>query len=396
MDSDGNDIEFQFVRAPYIDGRHVNMCMFKVQIPTYGYGTYFIYKDEQNYKPEKRENQFIVSENFIDNGLVRVEFNQDGDVKSYFNKINGKEYCSAPMRAVVCEDKESDTWGHSVFDFNKDIGEFGNAKLEIIESGTLRAVVKATSMYNDSVLVRYYTLYKDSPKLEVKCKIKFREEFKILKLTFPIEVNNPKAIYSMPYGFIEKATDGLEEPAQKWISTDGDDGGVSLINDGRYSFCVKGNEMRMIAARTCAYLDHYGQCQRDRELDFIDMDELELTYSLFYHDSGDFVGTVKEAELLNMPLQLYMETHHKGSLPTVYSGIEVDCDNVLVTVVKESEDGKGYVIRAVECTGKSSMAKFDFKLIGRKFDLDFKPQEIKTIYIPKESGNIKEIMITED
>ncbi len=396
VDSNDNDVEFQIVRAPYTDGRHINMCMFRVQLPAYGYGTYFIYKEEQNYVPAIRDNQFVVTKQSIENSVVRVELDDNGAVKSYYNKLENKEYCAAPMKAIVCEDKDSDTWGHLVFDFNKDMGEFSKPEFKVIDEGTLKGVLKVTTHYNDSELQQYYTLYKDSPKLEVKCRIKFRENYKLLKLTFPIKTENPQAVYSMPYGFIKKEANGLEEPAQKWISVDGDSLGVSLINDGRYSFCVKDNEMRMVAARSCAYLDHYGQNYRDGELSFIDQDEMEFTYALLPHGSGDYTATVKEAELLNMPLTLYMETHHKGELPPVYGGIEIDCDNVLVTAVKESEDGKGYIIRAVECAGKPVMAEFDFKLFDRKFAFGFKPQEIKTIFIPKGTGSVKGVMITED
>lgn len=396
VDSKDNDVEFQLVRAPYTDGRHTNMCMFRVNIPAYGYGTYYIFKDEQNHNAPDFGNQFTVSERTLENSVVKVEFDGNGAVKSYFNKLENKEYCAAPMKAIVCEDEKSDTWGHLVFDFNKDMGEFSKPEFEVIEKGSLRAVVKVTTSYNNSQFEQYYTLYKDSPKLEVKCRINFREEYKILKLTFPIKTENPQAVYSMPYGFIKKEADSLEEPAQKWISVDGNEGGMSLINDGRYSFCVKGNEMRMIAARSCAYLDHYGQEHRDGEISFIDTDELEFTYALLPHESGDYTATVKEAELLNMPLQLYMETHHKGSLTPVYCGIDVDCDNVIVGAVKESEDGTGYIVRAFECAGKACMAEIDFKLFDRKFAFDFKPQEIKTIYIPKGNGNVKGVMITEN
>ena len=395
VDSEDNDVPFQLVRAPYTDGRHVNKCMIEVDIPAYGYATYFIFKDEQNYKPKERNNQFTVTENSIENSVVKLEFNKDGAVTSYINKKDGTQYCSAPMKAVVCEDVKSDTWGHLVFEFNKDIGEFSSANIEILETGTLRAVLKVTSYYKNSKLEQYYTLYKDNPKVEVRCKINFREEYKIAKLTFPINVEKPRAIYSMPFGFIEKEPDGLEEPAQNWMTVSDDKNGVALINDCKYSFCAKGNEMRMIAARTCAYLDHYGQEHRDNEMSFLDMEEQEFTYALIPHKADSYSHIVKEAELLNMPLKLYMETHHKGELPPVYSGIHVDCDNVIVQSVKMAEDGTGYILRAFECESKPVMAEFDFKLLDRKFAFDFKPQEIKTIFIPLEGGSVRGVPLTE-
>jgi alpha-mannosidase len=175
-----------------------------------------------------------------------------------------------------------------------------------------------TSYYGDSKLEQYFTLYKDSLKVAVKCRINFKEKYKILKFTFPMNIENPEAVYSMPFGFIKKTPDGLEEPAQKWIFVNGDNGGVALINNGRYSFCVKDNEMRMIAARTCAFLDHFGQRYRDDEISFIDMDELEFEYALIPHGKDDFTQVVKDAELLNKPIVNfeYMEACFADKLAT--------------------------------------------------------------------------------
>lgn len=389
VDSNDNDVPFQLVRAPYTDGRHTNMCMFEVDIPAYGYGVYYIFKDEQNYKPVERENQFTVTERSIENSVVKIEFNENGAIKSYFNKKENREYCAEPFETVVCDDEKNDTWGHLVFDYNIYKGRFTGAEFNVIENGTLRAAVKVVSHYGDSVLEQKYILYKDSPKVEVRCKLKFNEPYSIVKMTFPMNTEKPRAIYSMPYGFIEKECDGLEEPAQKWISN----GEVALINDSKYSFCVKGNEMRMTAARTCAYLDHYGQEHRDGEMNFLDMDENEFAYELLPYKNLN--EAVKEAELFNTPLALYPETHHKGELPPVYNGIEIDSENIIIGAMKMSEDGKGYIIRAYECEGKSVMAEFNFKLIDRKFAFDFKPQEIKTIFIPLSGGSVRGVPITE-
>jgi alpha-mannosidase len=125
------------------------------------------------------------------------------------------------------------------------------------------------------------------------------------------------------------------------------------------------------------------------------MDELELEYALIPHGKDDFTQVVKDAELLNMPLQLYQETHHKGTLPPVYEGLTVDCENVIVSSLKLAEDGTGYIVRAFECASKPVMAEFNFKLLDRKFAFDFKPQEVKTIFIPLEGGSVKGVPITE-
>ena len=394
LDSDDNEVPFQLIRAPYTDGDHFLQCMFEVELEPYGYGTYFIFKEEQNYQPKPVENEFTVTENSIENSKVKIVINKHtGAIDSYFDKETGKELAASPIaKGVVEDDFHTDTWAHSTFDFNKDIGQFSDAKLDIVETGYLRATIKVTTTYNKSTLTQYFSLWRGSKDIEVRCKLNFNEHYKIAKLSFPMNIENPDAVYSMPFGFIRKPADGLEEPAQGWIAVcekDTNDG-IALINDSKYSFCVKGNEMRMVMARGSAYLDHYGQRSRDNEMDFLDQGEQEFEYILKPCEN-DFTDVVKASEVLNMPLKLYQETHHKGELPPVYSGLKVSADNVLIQAMKYSEDGKSIVLRTFECAGKETEAEIDLKILDVKFAFSWKPQEIKTISIDLETKEVKEI-----
>ncbi len=398
VDSDDNDVPFQLVRAPYTDGGHYLQCMFEVELEPYGYATYFIFKDEQNYKPEPVENELSFGDDFIENSKVKVVFDKHtGEIISYFDKENEKEFAKEPIAGIVVEeDSHNDTWGHNVFDYNKDIGKFSDAKLEVVEEGYLRVTMKVTATYNKSEITQYFSLWRDSKKLEVKCKLNFGEHYKIAKLRFPVNVENPKAVYSMPFGFIEKEPDGLEEPAHGWIDVcDENNAGVALVNNGKYSFCVKDNEMRMVIARGCAYLDHYGMRSRDNEMDFIDQGEQEFEYALVPHDDGNYTDIVKFSEVMNMPLKLYLETHHKGDLPPVFSGMKVSAENVLVQAIKESEDSKGLVLRCIEVAGKETTAEIDFNMIGKRFEMKWGPLEIKTVFIPYNDEEIREIPLIE-
>ena len=398
LDSDDNEVPFQIIRAPYTDGGHFMQCMFEAELEPYGYKTFFIYKEEQNYQPKPVENEFIVTENTIENSKVKIEINKHtGAIDSYFDKELNKELASAPIaKAIIEDDYHTDTWAHSIFDFNRDIGQFSDAKLEIIETGYLRATIKVTTTYNKSTLTQYISLWRGKKDIEVRCKLNFNEHYKIAKLAFPMNIENPEAVYSMPFGFIKKEANGEEEPAQTWIAVceKATNNGIALINDSKYSFCVKGNEMRMVMARGCAYLDHYGQGSRDNEMDFLDQGEQEFEYTLKPCENN-FTDVVKNAEVLNMPLKLYLETHHKGDLPPVYSGLEVSADNILVQAMKYSEDGKKIVLRTFECAGKETEAEIDLKILDVKFKFNWKPQEIKTISIDPETKEVKEILIIE-
>ena len=394
VDKDGNDLPYQLVRASYTDGRHVNKCLFNVDVPAYGYNVYYLYKSD-DYPEVNFESDLEITADTIENSAAKIRINPEtGAVESF--SFNDSDFAAGGLgEVIVCDDEKNDTWGHKVTDYNKKVGSFGGGTLEIVESGPVRATLKSTVKYNNSVLIRYYSLYSGSEKLHVRCILDFDEPYKLAKICFKANVSDPKVTYSMPYGFIEKAADGQEEPCHAWADIHDENGfGLGLINDCKYSFCAVENDLRMTAARSCAFLDHFGQEHRDSEMQFLDKGEQEFNYILVPHFEKQNAALFREGELLNTPLQLTQETHHDGTLEPEYSGISVDKDNIVVTSVKAAEDGNGLILRIIEADGKETAAEIDFKALGKKFTAEFKPQEIKTVRISAD-GEVSEGMITE-
>lgn len=394
VDKDGNDLPYQLVRASYTDNRHVNKCLFNVEVPAYGYNVYYLYKSE-DYPEINFATEFKTNDDTVSNSLVSVKINKEtGAVESY--KYNDYDFAEGALgNVVVCDDEKNDTWGHHVTDYNVDIGSFADGTLEVVENGPVRATIKSVVNFHNSVLIRYYSLYAGDEKLYVRTILDFDEPYKLAKISFKVNVADSKVTYSMPYGFIDKATDGQEEPCHGWADIYDENGlGLGLINDSKYSFCAKNNDLRMTIARSCAFLDHFGQEYRDNEMQFLDKGEQEFNYILVPHFEKKNYALFKESEILNTPLQVTQETHHDGALPQNFSGISVDKENVVVTSIKSAEDGNGLILRIVETNGQKTDAEIDFKALEKKFSLSFVPQEIKTIRIDGE-GKIKESLIIE-
>lgn len=397
LDSEGNIVPHQLVRASYTDGDHVKKTIFEACVPAFGYAVYYTYhRDEQN-DYVQHDTDLIATDSTLENSKVKIVFNREtGAVSSYVLKENGFDFADGDLgKAVVCDDSKNDTWGHKIYDYNIEIGSFGGGMLELLENGPIRATIKSVVKFSNSVLKRYYTLYKNSDRLQVRTVLDFDEEYKSVKLSFKANVNAPEVTYSMPYGFITKQANGQEEPCHAWCDVHDKQGrGLALLNTGKYSFCSMDNDLRMMIARGCAYLDHYGQHSRDGEMEFLDKGEQEFFYEIVPHTEFINGSLYKASELLNNPLQTHQETHHNGSLPQTYSGLEVSEDNVVVTSIKSAEDGNGYVMRIVETDGKKTCNKISFKAIGAEFEAKFNPQEIKTFRIDAD-GVVKECLITE-
>ncbi len=397
LDSEGNVVPHQLVRASYTDGDHVKKCIFETDVPAYGYRVYYTYHKEFADEVSEHDTDLKATDFSLENSKVKITFNKDsGAVSSYIFKENGFDFASGDLgKAIVCDDAKNDTWGHKIYDYNIDIGEFADGTLELIESGPVRATIKSVVKYGKSTLKRYYTLYKNSEKLSVRTVLDFDEEYKSVKLSFKADVDESSVTYSMPYGFITKETNGQEEPCHAWCDVHNKQGkGLALLNNSKYSFCCIDNDLRMMIARGCAYLDHYGQHSRDAEMEFLDKGEQEFIYEIVPHFSFMNAELYKDSLVLNSPLQTHQETHHDGVLPQVYGGIEIDQNNIVVSAIKSAEDGNGFVLRLIEADGKETDAAINFISADVSFKTTFKPQEIKTVRVFSD-GTVKESLITE-
>ncbi len=398
VDHEGNDVPFQLIRATYTDGPHYQKCLFEVELPPMGYRVYYIYRKVEEAVAVPCENDLSATDHSLENSLCRILFDAEtGAIKSYVLKNENREFAKGDLcRAVVCDDSMHDTWSHGMNTFNDEVRAFGGGTLTLIENGPIRATVKSVTKSGNSVLKKYYTLYKYDPKLHIRCEMDVDEEYKLIKLSFPVNVDDPKVVYSMPYGFIEKEANGEEDVAHEWVDMidSATKDGLGIANDGRYSHCAVGNDLRIVAARSCAYLDHYARDYRDDEMEFIDKGEHSFNLVLFPHVGKATAQIDRCGRLLNMPPAVVQETHHDGDLPQEYSALSVDRENVGVSALKRSENGDGLILRLCETAGEATAAAVHFGAICTDLNLNFTAGEVKTLLI-SDDGTAREVPIIE-
>jgi len=392
-DGEGNPVPLQKIRGSQTNQKDIYNTLLFVELPPLGYATYWIFK-EREFPVSEDFTSVLATDTLLENEYIRVEFSaQTGDVTAIINKENGKNILSEPTSNVIIDETDSDTWAHGIFEFSKEIGKFMEPTISLVEKGQLRSTIRVEQKYEDTILRQDYSLLAGRKQLDVSVQMDVRMHHKQIKMCFPLALKNAKPIYSMPYGFIEKEADGLEEPSQQWISATSESGEkFALINNGKYSFSMKGNTLRMLAIRTPGYADHFGE--RDMMMEYTDQGVSEFAYSILpCCDTYDQI--VRAARVLNQPPQHIVETYHKGTLAPSATGIDISCPNVIAEVLKRSENNDGYILRLFEAQGMVS-EKVKIKCLDRDIDCSFVPQEIKTIFIPDESSKpIKECMITE-
>ena len=326
----------------------------------------------------------------LENDWVRLTFNRtSGALSSIYDKTTGRELLASAALAEVIEDYQNDTWAHAKDSLAGTIGAFGGGSLRLVENGAVCAVMRCESHYNDSTLIQDFTLYRDKPDIDVRVRLDWRETFRILKLSFPLKAENTRAVYEIPYGFIEKPANGEEEPGQAWAAVcgeqDGEEASLAVLTDSCYSYCVDGSALKFIAVRSAGWADHFGL--KDQDTLAMDLGWHEFAYSIVPGAALDPAELTRRAAALNQPPIVVRETFHRGELPRTASQASVSCKNVLLNVIKPAEDGEGLIVRLSETANIPAHAQIDLPFANASFEADFKPLEIKTFRVDRSGAH---------
>ncbi|MBC7320949.1 alpha-mannosidase [bacterium] len=395
LDTKNNLIPSQISRPSATTPGGRAKVIFTDKLPPYGYRVYKMISKKHNISFPY---SLTIKENILENDWLYLEIDsKTGYIKRLYDKENNREVFVGDSAIPVVIDDPSDTWSHNVFSFKNEVGRFSNAKLKIVEAGPIKGTIKVESYYNSSKLIQEFILYRTIKLVEVRVTVDWHEQLKMLKLRFPVNVDKPIATYQIPYGFITRPCNGEEEPGGEWIDIGDREYGLSIINNAKYSYDVDSNILSLTILRSPVYAHHI-----PRELDpnedykYIDQGEQEFTYIIYPH-RGDWRegDTVKLAESLNNPPIAFVECKHSGRLPSEQSFISVDRENIIVTVIKEAENGNDIILRAYEASGRETIV--NFKLFDRTWSAVFRPCEIKSFLIPREKDlPVREVNLIEE
>ena len=337
--------------------------------------------------------------NVIESERWRLEIDPErGDIASLLDRHRGRSVFAGPAsRAVVAEDR-SDTWGHGVTHFGRGEPAFDAQRVRLVEDGPLRATIRAESTRpaDGSRLVSEFTVHRDHAPIEVRVTVDWRGRFEILKLRFPVAVDDAVATWETSYGWTERPTDGAERPGQRWVDVSGRAAGISILNDGKYSSDVHGAEIGLTVLRSPIYAWH-DPFVPDAEgvYPFTDQGVATFRYAILPH-AGDWraAGTVRHAMELNADPITVMETQHDGPLPGSAAFVTCDAENVVITVLKRAEVGEALVVRAHEAWGRRTAARIRLERADVEIAAEFGPGELKTFRVEPD-GRVRETDLLE-
>lgn len=338
----------------------------------------------------------------LENRWWRIEFHPtDGHITRLFDRRNRIEVLSKGNVLAAMVDC-SDTWSHGYDEFRVEAGRFGNASLDLIEMGDVRATVRIVSHFRDSRVEQCVTLYREVPHIDCMFRLNWQERYTMLKLGYETGVCAGVATYDIPYGFQVRDTEGFEEPGQQWFDLTGRIAGkpygLAVLNDSKYGFDVRGNVMRISLLRSPAYA-HHDRGRYDSSTPFAIMDQGWQTVRirlLPHAGPWQLADVVRAAWELNEPAFAHVESAHKGKLPTRASFLETSADNVVFSTLKKSEEDDDLIVRGYEITGKPAKTTLRFPQLRKTIETTFAPHEIKTLRINPKLWKAREVNLLEE
>ena len=391
VDEEGTQIPLQTVQSLASSNGRTRL-VFIAELPALGYRTYrLVIREAARTFPDVE-----CSGNTAENRWFKIAFDEKtGYISSLYKKNDGTEYFSGPAAVPVVIEDKSDTWSHGVRIFDKVKGRFEGVSVKRVECGPVKCVIRVTSTYGSSRIFQDFSIYRELDYIRVKTTVDWHEKMSMLKLRFPMQLNYLRASWEIPYGVAQREPNGEEYPMQNFLDTEGANpgletaiNGLPFLNDGKSSGSIAGKEVSMTVLRSPIYANHEPY-QPDENLEYVYVDQgvQTFTYGLYPHDGSweDACTVQRSRELNEKPIALF-ETYHKGELPQSASFLSVSANNVLVTVMKEAEDGSGdLILRLVETAGRACETQVEVHGLNREFTLAFTPFEIKTVRIPVHS-----------
>jgi alpha-mannosidase len=286
------------------------------------------------------DNTLTVTPRLLENALLRVEFNDRGEITSLMDKtVELGELTAGPCNSFqMFRDVPSnyDAWDIDSMYGRMPVPLEEPADIEVLSAGPLVASLRITRKLHNSMMTQVVSLRRDSRRIDFRTTVDWHERHKLLKVAFPVAVHADEAVHEIQFGHTRRPnhqsrpfdSDRFEVPNQKWTALMQVNRGVAVLNDSKYGVNVLGNSIKLTLLKSALAPDMHA-----------DQGRQDFVYA-FYAWKGGFLESdlVREGYDLNAPL---MAAPGDAGTRSLFS---VDAPSVIVETVKPAEDGSGDII----------------------------------------------------
>lgn len=322
--------------------------------------------------------QWLTVGDTVETPFYSLQFNEDGSIASLFDKELEREWTDGDFNKLkIYTDNPGnyDAWDILPNYKDKQIEIKVTEPLALCEQDGESATFKAILSTEKSTWTMLIRLFRRSRGIEVENIVNWNEKHRLAKAEFGCNVLTRKALCDTSAGFIERDTHKnttwqqarFETCHHKWADLAETDGGIAIINDGKYGIGFDNNVMSLSLLRATIRPDVTS-----------DMGMHNFCYMIMPH-SEDAV----KAGINNIAFQY--------NVPLVKADVEYNGNifaPLYLQAMKKAENSDMTVIRLSEQDGKRGRIKLDKKVKllnmleeveGETDIIEYKPFEIITI-----------------
>jgi alpha-mannosidase len=280
------------------------------------------------------------------------------------------------------------------------------SRIVSVRRGPVADTIRLECAFGGSALKQTIVVHHHADLVEFRTRLNWaecgteRDGVPTLRAAFPTTLGASVVRCEVPFGSVDRPANGEEYPALRWAGFSDGRHSIALINDCKHGYRVLGGCLELTLVRS--------PYQPDRRAD---QGSHEFTYALLFH-RGDAGGpeVVRTGWELNTPPVVVPAEPARmdapgdscrrgvscGGVPS--SLLQCTAPSVVVSAIKQAEDGEGIIVRAYEACGSRVLCRFvagmqvhavvetdllerngrRIRTDGYAFNVAFKPREIRT------------------
>ena len=333
------------------------------------------------------DNRIQINGKCVETDVLRVTFDDAWQIVSIYDKANAREVLKAgtignELRVHADYPDNYDAWEWQAYSRDEYKTVTAITSVEVVEDGVRRGI-RLVRPWGRSTITQTLWFCDGEMRIDFETVADWHERHQMLKTVFPVDINSDRATYEIQFGTVERPTHTntswdqarFEVCAHKYADLSDGGYGVSLVNDCKYGHDIHDGVMQLSLLRAPTYPNPEA-----------DQGKHVMVYSLCPH-AGTLAqsDTVRIAYALNNPPVALRACGKASTLPTRFSAVACDKENVLFETVKPAEDGNGVILRAYECRNQRVRATVKTDLPAKAVQLcNLLEEPIATI--PSENG----------
>ena len=382
-DGSGKVYPAQIVYAKPTPPGYTSKVQFIVDnMPAGGYKTFYV----DMTKTGEFKDAIPFADNTFETDFFNVKFDmKTGGIVSLYDKRSKKEFVREGGQLNTLEmSLEDKKGGMKSWTINKIVGQekvTHVASVKVIENGPVRACIETVKTWGKSRFIERTYIYRAYPRIDYDMEVRWLEtgsdstDSPMLRAIFPISMENSKFYSQVPFDVVERPVDGKingkdapawqksqsntygvspeindgqEVPAQKWVDITDCKVGIALLNKTKYGHSYHNGDLRLTLMRAAGDPDIYPN-----------LGKFNISYSLFPHEGDWKNGVWAEGDNFNVPVYAaeppslaLVKTH--ATRPEEESFFSLSPANVVMSGMKQAEDGDDLIVRLVEVEGKET------------------------------------------